>query len=525
MAGSGHRRGSAPGGSGDSGSGSRGATKAAPGLRLPERYALGGLIARGGMAAVWAARDRKLDREVAIKVLSEPYAADQLAVRRFKREARTAARLSGHPHVVTIYDVGHRRPSEDAPHGTPFIVMEFLSGGTVADAIRAGAVPRDEAVAWLHGAADALDHAHRRSIVHRDVKPSNFLLDDHRVLHVADFGIASLGTEDTLTASGQLLGTAAYLAPERALGQPATEASDRYSLAVAAFELLAGQRPYGADQPAALARQHIEAAPPAASSRNPDLPPALDEVLKRGMAKRPEQRWATAGELAGAVERALERDRRSGAAPVIFTRRGGGRRAAALAALAAAALVVGIAAADRLGGSRRPTAQLGRPAVAHPPPPPAGPAATPPAHRPPSASTTASPPARASAPPSADALESRGHSLMVAGDYAAAIPVLRQAISSASPAGLTYAYALYDLGRSLRLAGDPQAAIPILSRRLEIPNQTGVVRTELRLAMQAAGQAPAGQGQPSGGNAPTPHGKHDHHPHASSGGAAPAQGD
>ena len=189
---------------------------------LPERYEAIHRIARGGMATVWCAHDRTLDRRVAIKLLAEPYAYDELAGRRFKREARAAARLSGHPNVVTIYDVG-QTPADDGALGRPFLVMEYLSGGTVADALQAGTVNRLIALSWLQNAAAALDYAHRRGVIHRDVKPANFLLDRDRVLHVADFGIAQLGSEDQLTVSGEVLGTAAYLAPERALGQPATE--------------------------------------------------------------------------------------------------------------------------------------------------------------------------------------------------------------------------------------------------------------------------------------------------------------
>jgi eukaryotic-like serine/threonine-protein kinase len=529
MAGSGHRRVRASGGTGESSAGA--SARAA----LPDRYETIGLIARGGMASVWAARDRKLDREVAVKLLAETYAGDAISVRRFKREARAAARLSGHPHVVTIYDVGQRPPSGDAPFGRPFIVMEFLAGGTVAEAARIAPPARAEVLEWLRGAAAALDHAHERGVVHRDVKPSNFLLDDHRVLHVADFGIASLGAEETLTGSGRLLGTAAYLAPERALGQPATAASDRYSLAVAAFELLAGERPFTAHEAAALARQHVEASPPPASSRNPGLPTALDAVLQRGMAKEPEQRWPTAAAFADAIERTLAPRRRRARrpAPVVLTPAAGRRRGVTAGAVAAAALAAGIAvAAGGTGGPKPSSAVAGGRATAHPPPPATRPALTRHPHRTATVTsgTGSSSPPPTGAPPSADALETHGHALMDAGDYAAAIPVLRQATSAASPGSLTYAYALYDLGRSLRLSGDPQAAIPILWRRLAIPNQTGVVRTELQLAMRAAGQHPSAAAQPSaqpptGGAAAT--GKHDHphHGHGSSGGAALPQGD
>jgi serine/threonine protein kinase len=296
-------------------------------LRLPERYRARRHLASGGMASVWCADDLVLGRTVAIKVLAERFAHDEMAVRRFKREARAAARVSAHPHVVTIFDVGDLEPDEDAHGdvGRAFIVMEHLTGGTVADAIRVGAVKRWEALRWLREAASALDHAHQREIVHRDIKPANFLLDHNRILHVADFGIARLTSEDTITSSGELFGTAAYLAPEQALGQDATSASDRYALAVAAFELLCGERPFTAPHFAAQARQHIDDDPPSASERDRSLPPAVDPVLIRGMDKQPEARYETAGALVGALEAALADS------PTASTRvvRNGGRRSTA----------------------------------------------------------------------------------------------------------------------------------------------------------------------------------------------------
>ena len=182
--------------------------------------------------------------------------------------------------MVSVYDVGDLEPAEgEGDEGRrPFLVMEYLAGGTVADAIRVGAVRRQEALRWISEAASALDHAHACGIVHRDIKPANFLLDRGRALHVTDFGIARLVSEDTIT-SDQLFGTAAYLSPEQALGQDATSASDRYALAVTAFELLAGERPFTAPHFAAQARQHIEDPPPAASARDRSLPTEVDEVL------------------------------------------------------------------------------------------------------------------------------------------------------------------------------------------------------------------------------------------------------
>jgi eukaryotic-like serine/threonine-protein kinase len=277
------------------------------------------------MAAVWCADDLVLGRAVAIKVLAERFAHDDMAMRRFKREARAAARVSTHAHVVTIYDVGDLEvdPRDVDSSPRPFIVMEYLAGGTLADAIRVGAVRRQEAVRWIREAASALDHAHARGIVHRDIKPANFLLNRSRVLHVADFGIARLVSEDTITSTGELFGTAAYLSPEQALGREATGASDRYALAVAAFELLAGERPFDAPHFAAQARQHIEDERPHASDRDRTLPPAVDAVLMRGMAKEPDERFETAGDFVDALETTL-----SGGVAVTAQRTGAQRRRA-----------------------------------------------------------------------------------------------------------------------------------------------------------------------------------------------------
>ena len=274
---------------------------------------------------MWCADDLVLGRAVAIKVLAERFAYDDMAMRRFKREARAAARVSTHAHVVTIYDVGDLEvdPRDVDSSPRPFIVMEYLAGGTVADAIRVGAVRRQEAVRWIREAASALDHAHARGIVHRDIKPANFLLNRSRVLHVADFGIARLVSEDTITSTGELFGTAAYLSPEQALGREATGASDRYALAVAAFELLAGERPFDAPHFAAQARQHIEDDRPHASDRDRTLPPGVDAVLMRGMAKEPDERYETAGDFVDALETTL-----SGGVAVTAQRTGAQRRRA-----------------------------------------------------------------------------------------------------------------------------------------------------------------------------------------------------
>jgi serine/threonine-protein kinase len=261
------------------------------------------------MASVWEAQDELLGRAVAVKVLASHLSEDERARRRFQREARAVAGLSSHPHVVTIYDVGEH-------DGRSFIVMELLGGGSVADRIRGGGrVSVAEALQWMGEAGEALDAAHAAEIVHRDVKPGNMLLDERGRLALADFGIARVAWEEQLTLTGQVLGTAAYISPEQAMGDPATAASDRYCLGVVAFELLTGRRPFEAEHFAAQARAHVEDDPPAASEVDEDLPPAVDDVLWRALAKHPEDRWPSSAAFVEALEGALAPRRRATAAP------------------------------------------------------------------------------------------------------------------------------------------------------------------------------------------------------------------
>ncbi len=294
-------------------------------ISLPDRYRVVRHLASGGMAAVWEAHDELLDRDVAVKILAPHLGEDERARRRFQREARAAAGLSSHPHVVTIYDVGEHA-------GRVFMVMEIMRGGTLGDRLKSGReIESGTALRWMREAAEALVAADDTGVVHRDIKPGNLLLDGQERLAVADFGIARVAWEDQLTLTGQVLGTAAYISPEQAMGEPATAASDRYSLAVVAYELLTGSRPFEGSHFAVQARAHVEDPPPPPSSRNPDLSAAVDAVLERALAKDPRDRYGSAPQFADALGRALDEPR---TAP---TRRLGRRGAPGAAAAAGAA--------------------------------------------------------------------------------------------------------------------------------------------------------------------------------------------
>jgi Protein kinase domain len=240
-------------------------------LQLPARYELVRLLASGGMADVYLAEDRALQRPVAIKALAERLESDSSARQRFVREAVTAARMGRHEHVVTVHDVGDSR-------GRPFLVMEFQPGGSVEDWLRRRGRPRiDQALRWIAQTAAALDAAHEEGVVHRDVKPGNLLLDERGDARVADFGLARPEcTQTALTSSGEVLGTAGYISPEQAAGGRATPASDRYALAVVARELL-----------------------------GPRLTASGEAVLERAVSREPERRYPSAGAFVAALEAAV----------------------------------------------------------------------------------------------------------------------------------------------------------------------------------------------------------------------------
>jgi serine/threonine-protein kinase len=453
-----------------------------------------------------------------------------------------AARVSDHPNVVTIYDVGE--------HGSvPFIVMELYTAGSVADRLRGPSrVPQAQALTWLEHAAAALDYAHGEGIVHRDVKPANLLLDERGRLAVADFGIARLADDSNLTQAGQVLGTAAYLSPEQALGHPATTASDRYALGIVAFELLVGRRPFGGDNIAAQARQHVDSPPPETG-----LGPEVDHVLHRVMAKDPHDRYPTAARLVEELRAAVSRT--AVATPEIEATRpmerytptptptpapvaapppppparavaahrgdGSGRRGwMALAGLAALALIVGLVAvfasggdddpaADRASGSsaqrdqqrtteersqeEQPEGQAAEPAPAPAPSAeetPAEPEATPDNEG--EGEGAAGPSAAAENPRSAN---DAGYAKLQAGDAAGAVPLLQSSVKGYEEQGdradaQQYGFALYNLAEALRQSGKPGDAIPYYERRLQVnpSDRPGIVRASLAKAKAAAGQ-------------------------------------
>jgi eukaryotic-like serine/threonine-protein kinase len=264
------------------------------GRRLGGRYRMGALLATGGMGEVWAAHDLLLDRPVAVKVLSGALAGDGRAAERLRREARAAARLE-HPSIARVLDLGEH-------DGRPYLVMELLEGESLAARIdRAGPMAPAEAARVVTAVADALQAAHTAGVVHRDVKPGNVFLTTGGEVKVLDFGIAWCAHDAALT-TGELLGTAAYLAPERVLGHRATPAADIYALGVVLYELLAGHRPFEASSEVELAMAHVNANPPPLREVAPATPPFLVAACHQAMAKDPSARPPSAAAFANLVQ-------------------------------------------------------------------------------------------------------------------------------------------------------------------------------------------------------------------------------
>ena len=266
------------------------------------RYRVRGRLGAGGMADVYCADDLQLGRTVAVKLLHRRFAEDAEFVERFRREASAAAGLN-HPNVVSVYDRGEW-------DGTSYIAMEYLAGRTLKELVR-DAYPDhplhpDLAVDLVIQVLEAARFAHRRGIVHRDLKPHNVIVDDEGRATVTDFGLARAGASD-MTETGSIMGTAQYLSPEQAQGRPVDARSDLYSIGVLLYELLTGVVPFDAESPVSVALKHVSEAPVPPAQRNPAVPPALDGVVLRAMAKDPGRRFQDADAFIAALQDAVRR--------------------------------------------------------------------------------------------------------------------------------------------------------------------------------------------------------------------------
>jgi eukaryotic-like serine/threonine-protein kinase len=272
--------------------------------RLGDRYELSDVLGRGGMAEVHLGRDVRLGRSVAVKTLRTDLARDPTFQARFRREAQSAASLN-HPAIVAVYDTG-----EDIVNGIalPYIVMEYVDGSTLRELLQSGRrLLPERALEITGGICRALDYSHRQGIVHRDIKPANVMLTRNGEVKVMDFGIARAvaDTAATMTATSAVIGTAQYLSPEQARGERADARSDIYSTGCLLYELLTGRPPFVGDSPVSVAYQHVREDPVPPSQLDPEIPPVCDAIVLKALAKNPENRYQTAGEMREDIERAL----------------------------------------------------------------------------------------------------------------------------------------------------------------------------------------------------------------------------
>ncbi|RBY80849.1 Stk1 family PASTA domain-containing Ser/Thr kinase [Geodermatophilus sp. TF02-6] len=271
---------------------------------LGQRYEIGGVLGRGGMAEVHRGRDLRLGREVAVKVLRSDLARDPSFQVRFRREAQAAASLN-HPAIVAVYDTGEDRTATGA---TPYIVMEYVEGETLRDVLRReGPLPPARAMSLAADICAALDFSHRNGIVHRDVKPGNVMITPDGAVKVMDFGIARAVSDSaaTMTSTAAVIGTAQYLSPEQARGESVDARSDVYSVGCLLYELVTGAPPFTGDSAVSVAYQHVREDPKRPSSVDPAIPPELDAILLKALAKNPANRYQSAAEMRNDLLRAL----------------------------------------------------------------------------------------------------------------------------------------------------------------------------------------------------------------------------
>ncbi len=263
------------------------------------QYTLEAPLGKGGMASVYRAHQASVDRYVAIKVMTPEIANDPGFVERFQREARIIGRLE-HPHILPVIDFGESE-------GTYYIVMRYMDGGSLDDLIRQRRLRPEEVAHYLDQIASALDYAHQKGVIHRDLKPNNVLLDRANNCYLTDFGIARIegGDQHKLTATGSVMGTPAYMSPEQAMGRPVDGRSDIYTLGVMLYEMATGKLPFMADTSAALIFHHVYETPPSPRQINPSLPEAVEPVFMRVLAKAPDMRYGTAEALARDFSQAL----------------------------------------------------------------------------------------------------------------------------------------------------------------------------------------------------------------------------
>ncbi|HKB46823.1 MAG TPA: protein kinase, partial [Ktedonobacterales bacterium] len=265
---------------------------------LGDRYEMQEPIGRGGMATIYRAIDLRMGRTVAVKILREVYSSDPKFVTRFQREARAASALQ-HPNIVQVFDYGQSGESY-------FIVMEFVVGADLRRYLkRHGVLSNERAIEIAHDVGLGLGAAHKRGIVHRDVKPQNIMLNDDGLVKLTDFGIASMYKDadaERLTTTGMTLGTVQYYAPEQAQGEVVSPAADIYALGIVMYEMVAGKTPFDGDTPVAVAMRHIQDIPDPPSRINPRVSPGLERIILRCLEKDPRDRYRDGDALAYALE-------------------------------------------------------------------------------------------------------------------------------------------------------------------------------------------------------------------------------